>query len=90
VASFLRSSAFAVSNVLLFNLKGVGSTNGGTGVGLQTSIGMLGAFAAPPLGNSLIVFGNYVPFFFWGGLAALSFPLFLFLRESKPKPSLSS
>jgi predicted MFS family arabinose efflux permease len=88
VASFLRSSAFAVSNVLLFNLKGVGSTYGGTGAGLQTDWDV-GSLCRLPWGIS-DSFGNYVPFFFWGGLAALSFPLFLFLRESKPKPGLSS
>ena len=44
---------------------------------------MIGGFLVPPLGNSLAGIGPGVPFFFWSGLAALSLPLFLFLRKPK-------
>jgi sugar phosphate permease len=83
IGSFIRSVAFSVIPVLLFDLKGVGSIYGGTAQGLVTSLGMIGAFAAPPLGNSMSVFSQQAPFFFWGGLAIVSLPLFLFLRQHK-------
>jgi hypothetical protein len=82
-ATFLRSAAFAITNVLIFEIKGVGSTYGGTATGLVSSIGMIGGFAAPPLGNSLAAIGTGAPFFFWAGLAALSLPVFLLFRQKK-------
>jgi MFS family permease len=81
LCTFLRSVASPLANVLIFEIEGVGSTYGGTAIGLMTSLGMIGAFLAPPLGNSLVKFGPAMPFFFWAGLAALSLPLFLFLRK---------
>jgi fucose permease len=83
VGTFLRSGAFAIISVLIFDIKGVGNTYGGTALGLVTSGSMLGGFLAPPLGNSLADIGPGVPFFFWSGLTALSLPLFLFLRKPK-------
>jgi len=81
IATFLRSAAFAITNVLIIEIPGVGSTYGGTAVGLVTSIGMIGAFASPPLGNSFEQFGSGIPFFFWAALAACSLPMFLGLRR---------
>jgi cyanate permease len=86
VTTFLRSSAFAVTNVLIFDIKGIGGTYGGTAMGLVSSVGMIGAFLSPPLGNMLAGVSPGAPYFFWAGLAALSLPLFLFLR--KPKQTL--
>jgi hypothetical protein len=81
--NFLRSSTFAITNVLIFGIAGIGSTYGGTAMGLASSIGMIGGFLSPPLGNSLAGIGAGVPFFFWAGLAGISLPLFLFLRKPK-------
>jgi NNP family nitrate/nitrite transporter-like MFS transporter len=83
LANFLRSCAFPITNVLIFDVKGIGSTYGGTATGLVSSIGMIGGFAAPPLGNSLHSISPEAPFFFWAGLAALSLPMFIFLRTRK-------
>jgi hypothetical protein len=83
IGAFLRSSAFAITNVLIFDIKGIGSTYGGTAMGLVSSIGMTGGFLAPPLGNSLAGIGPGIPYFFWAGLTAMSLPLFLFLRKPK-------
>jgi MFS family permease len=81
----LRAAGPALANTLLFSVEGVGGTYAGTALGLATSLGMLGAFAAPPLGNKLASIGPGMPFVFWGILAALSLPLFLLLRDSKKK-----
>jgi NNP family nitrate/nitrite transporter-like MFS transporter len=79
--SFLRSAMPALMNTLIFEIKGVGGTYGGTAIGLASSIGMAGATFAPPAGNSLSVFGLGVPFFFWAALAAISLPAFLVLKR---------
>jgi NNP family nitrate/nitrite transporter-like MFS transporter len=81
LANFLRAAAFAVTNVLIIEIPEVGSTYGGTAVGLVTSVGMIGAFAASPIGNSFAHFGSGVPYYFWAGLAACSLPMFLGLRR---------
>ena len=83
IGNFLRSSTFALTNVLIFDIKGIGSTYGGTATGLLSSIGMIGGFLAPPLGNSLASIGPGMPYFFWSGLAAISLPLFIFLRKPR-------
>ncbi len=81
ISNFLRSAASVVTNVLIFETPGVGSTYGGTAMGLVSSIGMAGAFLAPPIGNSFASISPSMPFLFWSGLAALSLPLFFFLRR---------
>ncbi len=88
--NFLRSAVFAIVNVLAVEIPAVGSRFGGTAVGLVTSIGMVGAFACPPLGNSFEHFGAGMPFFFWAAFSACSLPLFLGLsrlKDRQPKPS---
>jgi sugar phosphate permease len=81
ISSFLRSAMPALMNTLIFEIKGVGGTYGGTAIGLASSLGMAGATFAPPAGNSLSVFGLGVPFFFWAALASVSLPAFLILKR---------
>jgi sugar phosphate permease len=83
VSAFLRGASFSITIVLIFETEGVGGRLGGTAMGLVSSLGMMGGFLAPPLGNSLAGFGPGVPFFFWSALAALSLPQFLFLQKHK-------
>jgi len=78
---FLRSGASALINVIIFEIKGVGSTYGGTATGLANTISMVGAFLGPPLGNSLADTNPGYPFFFWSGLAALSLPMLFFIKN---------
>jgi MFS family permease len=82
ISSFLRAGVFSIVNVLVFEIEGVGNTFGGTAIGLSSTIGMIGSFLAPPLGNSLAAFGPGMPFYFWAALALVALPLFLFLRNS--------
>lgn len=83
IGNFLRSGASVATNVLIFEMQGVGSTYGGTAMGLVNSIGMVGAFAAPPIGNSFANISPSTPFLFWSGVVALSLPLFIFLWRPK-------
>jgi predicted MFS family arabinose efflux permease len=82
---FLRSGASALFNVVIFEIKGVGSTYGGTATGLSNTISMVGAFLGPPLGNSLARFNAGYPFFFWSGLAALSLPMIFLIKNRTGK-----
>ena len=85
IGGFLRSGSGPLFNVIIFEMKGVGSTYGGTATGLANTIAMLGAFAAPPLGNSLEAISQGLPFIFWAGLAALGLPLLFFMKSGTSK-----
>lgn len=87
ISGFLRAGVPALFNTLLFEVEGVGSAYAGTAIGLASTIGMLGAFMGPPIGNSLNTSGQAVPFIFWAGLSTAGLPLFFLLRK---KPVLKS
>jgi len=89
IANFLRSGSSSLFNVMLFENKDIGSTYGGTAIGLASTISMIGAFIAPPLGNSLADINQGLPFVLWAGMAALGIPL-MFLIRKKPVLSNSS
>jgi predicted MFS family arabinose efflux permease len=88
ISSFLRSAANSLFNVMIFETEGIGATYGGTAIGLANTISMLGAFLAPPLGNSLVKYGEGMPFIFWACLSATSIGLLL-LINTKKKPVMS-
>jgi nitrate/nitrite transporter NarK len=80
---FFSGGGSALLIVLIFEIKGVGSTYGGTAIGLASTMGMVGAFFAPPLGNSLSDTNLGLPFIFWAILSALSLLGFLFIEERR-------
>lgn len=81
MGAFLWSGGPPLFNALILETPGVGRTYGGTAMGLASSLGMVGAFVAPPLGNSLANIDSGMPFIFWGILAAAALPLFLLIRK---------
>jgi NNP family nitrate/nitrite transporter-like MFS transporter len=90
VSSFLRSASTPLCSVLIFRIKGVGSTYAGSAMGLTSTLGMVGSFAAPPLGNSLAEISDGAPFIFWAALTTAALPLFLFInRDAASLPSSS-
>jgi predicted MFS family arabinose efflux permease len=89
VSGFIRSAVLPLTSVMIFQIKGIGTTYGGTAIGLGMSLGMLGAFVAPPLGNSFSNISLGMPFIFWGILAAVSLPLF-FLIKNQPEPQVEA
>jgi predicted MFS family arabinose efflux permease len=90
ISGFIRSAGIAILTVMIFEIKGIGSTYAGTAVGLATSCAMAGAFITPPIGNSLASFNPGMPFIFWGILPALSIPLLFFIKgNSQSKEELS-
>jgi len=86
IGGILRSGVTALANTLIFEIKGVGGTYGGTAIGLTYSLAMLGAFASPPIGNSLTAFTSDMPLFFWALLAVVALPLLLLVKETRSRP----
>ena len=84
----IRTGVTSLASTFIFELKGVGGTYGGTAIGLTNTLGMLGAFAAAPVGNSLTAFNSDMPLFFWALLAAVALPLLLILKETRSKPEI--
>ena len=90
ITNFLRSGSSSLFNVMLLENKNIGSTYGGTAIGLASTISMVGAFIAPPLGNSLADIDAGLPFVLWAGLAALSIPLMLLIKSRTGQAQSSS
>jgi predicted MFS family arabinose efflux permease len=89
ISGFLRSAAMPLLSTVLLNIRGVGGTYGGTAVGLAAALGMVGSFAAPPLGASFTVISQGAPFIFWGILFAIALPLFWFIKGETRKRELA-
>jgi MFS family permease len=83
VCNFLKAGTSALLHVLIFEMKEVGSLYAGTAIGLVSTIGMVGSFLAPPLGNSLALINYGLPFIFWAGLSVLGLPLLFLLKEKR-------
>ncbi|MFC1840400.1 MFS transporter [Thermodesulfobacteriota bacterium] len=83
INGFTRIGVAALFNVVVIELKEVGSVYSGSTVGLVSAMGMLGAFLSPPLGNYFANYNAGYPFFFWAILASAGLPLFLLLRKIK-------
>jgi MFS family permease len=85
INGFLRSIPFILCTVLIIESREVGTEYAGTAIGFMYTLGMLGAFFCPPLGNSLAVIDTGLPFVFWSVLCILSPAGFLFLRKSRSR-----
>jgi MFS family permease len=83
IGGFLRSGGTALFYILILEIKDVGSTYGGTALGLVNAIGMFGAFFGPPLGNSLADIHLGFPLIFWALLSASALPGFFFVKERR-------
>jgi MFS family permease len=81
IGGLIRSGVTALANTLIFEIKGVGGTYGGTAIGLTNTLGMLGAFFSPPLGNSFTAINDNVPLYFWALLALVALPLIIMVKE---------
>jgi predicted MFS family arabinose efflux permease len=79
----MRSGTQALYTVMIFETEGIGSAYGGTAVGLANTIAMAGAFAAPPLGNSLASINAGAPLVFWGSLTAVALPLLYMVKDKR-------
>ena len=77
----------AISGATVLEVRGVGLTYAGTALGISTMIRNTGGFFAPPLGNSLAVYGPSVPFLFWGAMGFFAVFMFTFVLKMQPRQS---
>jgi cyanate permease len=82
INGLVRGAMFPLFIAIQVEQKGVGARYAGTAVGLTSSLGMLGAFAAQPLGMNLIgIYGVDAPLYFWAGLSIFTLIGFFFVKE---------
>jgi len=73
-----RDCFIAILITMVMEVKEVGVAYAATALGLTQSLGNLGAFLSPPLGNSLAGIAPNLPFAFWAALAVMALVLFRF------------
>ena len=78
---FTRIGVAALFNVVVIEMKEVGSLYSGSTVGLVSAMGMLGAFLSPPMGNYFANYNAGYPFIFWAILTAVGLPFFIKLKN---------
>jgi len=71
MAGAVRDGYMAVFMTTTTELDGVGAEYAGTAIGLAMTLSRVGGLIAPPLGNSLAVYGPRVPFVLWAAMALL-------------------
>lgn len=81
LAGVMRDGFMAITMTAVMEVKGVGTRFAGSATGLLMAWLGVGSVIAPPLGNSLAVFGASTPFALWALLAALGFLIYLPIRE---------
>ena len=81
MAGVVRDGYMALTMTAMMEVKGVGARYAGTATGFLMALMGIGTVLAPPMGNSLAVFGLSVPFAFWAGLALLGFGAYWLVRE---------
>jgi NNP family nitrate/nitrite transporter-like MFS transporter len=72
IYSLLRIVPLSLVNTLIIETKGVGGRYAGTAIGLSNTLGMLGGFFFPPLGNSLDAILPGLPFIFWAAMCLIT------------------
>ena len=80
-------SLAAVLITMVMETAGKGGTYAGTALGLCTTLGLLGSFFAPPVGNRLAVINPSFAFIFWASMALVGLIIFFFVRETGWKKS---
>ena len=91
MAGAVRDGYMAVYITTVTELDGVGAEYAGTALGLAMTLSRIGGLIAPPLGNSLAVYGPRVPFALWAAMALLGLAALGFLRRdmTQPEPAVS-
>ncbi len=83
VFGLLRGVPGVLGNSLIIETRGIDSKYVGTAIGITVSVGMIGGFILPPVGNSLASIHPALPFVFWAA-ACLLFPAgVFFIKEPR-------
>ena len=86
LAGAVRDGFMSVFMTTLTEVEGVGAKYAGTALGLAMTLSRIGGLIAPPLGNSLAVYGPRTPFLLWAGMAVLGLAMLSLLgREAGPR-----
>ena len=83
MAGVVRDGYMAVFMTATTELEGVGAEYAGTAIGLAMTLSRVGGLIAPPLGNSLAVYGPRVPFVLWAAMALLGLAVLGLGRQRK-------
>lgn len=83
MAGAVRDGYMAVYMTTVTELDGVGAEYAGTALGLAMTLSRVGGLIAPPLGNSLAVYGPRVPFVLWAAMALLGLIVLGLARREK-------
>jgi MFS family permease len=89
LAGMVRDGFMAVFLTSITETEGIGPSYAGTAAGLVMVFSSLGSLLAPPLGNSLAVFGAGLPFLFWAGLTVLGMLALSATQTRKAQPVLA-
>jgi MFS transporter, NNP family, nitrate/nitrite transporter len=81
LAGFVRDGYMAVFMTSSSQVRGVGAAFTGTALGLIMTLSRIGALLAPPIGNSLAVYGPRMPFVLWGAMALMGLVVILLKPE---------
>ena len=83
MAGAVRDGYMAVFMTTVTELGGVGAEYAGTALGLAMTLSRVGGLIAPPLGNSLAVYGLRAPFILWAAMALLGLAALGLVRRDK-------
>lgn len=90
MAGAVRDGYMAVFMTTVTELDGIGAQFTGTAIGLAMTLSRVGGLIAPPLGNSLAVYGPRTPFVLWAAMALLGLVVLGLLgRDLSPRSTLT-
>lgn len=72
IYSLLRIVPLTLVNTIIIENRAVGIRYTGTAIGLSNTLGMLGGFFFPPLGNSMAAIFPGLPFVFWAAMCLIT------------------
>jgi len=81
IAGIARDGFMALMITQVTELIGIGARYAATAIGLSLTIGRLGDWLTPPIGNSLATWNSRLPFLFWALMAFLGFWMLTILRK---------
>lgn len=83
LVGFMRDAYYAILATMAIETEGVGAVFAGTAIGIIWSLGSLGGFLGPPIGNMLAVIKPDYAFIFWAALLLGSAIMLLQIKEAK-------
>ncbi len=81
IAGLFFDGFMSIYNTSVIEVEGVGGTYAGTALGFAALVRNIGGTLAPPLGNSLAIFGPSLPFALWAAMGALGVVAFYMLPK---------